>query len=315
MSSVVSADRPAASPPCAAATSRPRLAALPTPDAFLAAPQKAICLIGMSGVGKSTVARRLRAAGDWFHYSVDYRIGTRYMGEHIVDSFKAEAMKTPMLRDLLLSDSIYIASNITFENLAPLSSYVGKPGDPAQGGLLFDEYVRRQRQHREAEINAMRDAAGFIEKARALYGYAHFVCDASGSLVEVVDPDDPDDPVLRAATDQMLLVFIRQGPDDADELARRFERDPKPMYYQESFLRELWTRYLEAAGASPETVDPDSFSRWGFRELIAHRLPRYQAIADRWGVTVDKSALSEASDDDAVVALVAEALARAPAAG
>jgi hypothetical protein len=37
---------------------------------------------------------------------VDYRIGTRYMGEHIVDNFKREAMKVPFLRDLLRSDSI-----------------------------------------------------------------------------------------------------------------------------------------------------------------------------------------------------------------
>ena len=72
---------------------------------------------------------------DWFHYSVDYRIGTRYMGEHIVDNFKREAMRVPFLRDLLRSDSIYISSNITFENLEPLSTYLGKPGDPDKGGL------------------------------------------------------------------------------------------------------------------------------------------------------------------------------------
>jgi hypothetical protein len=86
----------------------------------------------------------LRESGGWFHYSIDYRIGTRYMGEHIVDNFKREAMRNPFLRELLLSDSIYIASNITFDNLAPLSTYLGKPGDPAKGGLSFSEYLRRQ---------------------------------------------------------------------------------------------------------------------------------------------------------------------------
>ena len=30
----------------------------------------------------------------------DYRIGTRYMGEFIEDSFKREAMGNPFLRDL-----------------------------------------------------------------------------------------------------------------------------------------------------------------------------------------------------------------------
>ncbi len=101
------------------------------------APNKRIMLFGMSGLGKTHVSNLLRASGGWFHYSVDYRIGTRYMGEHIADNFKREAMKVPLLRDLLMSDSIYVASNITFDNLAPLSTYLGKPGDPAKGGLPF----------------------------------------------------------------------------------------------------------------------------------------------------------------------------------
>ena len=104
----------------------------PDGDAYLAAPRKAVALFGMSGLGKTTVAQRLRETGDWFHYSVDYRIGTRYMDEHIADNFKRAAMLVPFLRELLLSDSIHITSNMTFENLTPLSTYLGKPGDPAK---------------------------------------------------------------------------------------------------------------------------------------------------------------------------------------
>ncbi len=63
-------------------------------------PSKAVTLFGMSGVGKTTLAGLLQKRG-WFQYSVDYRIGTRYMGEHIVDNFKREAMRVPFLRDLL----------------------------------------------------------------------------------------------------------------------------------------------------------------------------------------------------------------------
>ena len=58
-------------------------------------PAKAVTIFGMSGVGKTSLARMLRHH-DWFHYSVDYRIGTRYMGEHIVDNFKKEAMREPV---------------------------------------------------------------------------------------------------------------------------------------------------------------------------------------------------------------------------
>ena len=85
---------------------------------WLAAPRKRVLFFGMSGLGKTHLASMLRGSGAWFHYSVDYRIGTRYMGELIADNFKREAMKVPFLRQLLLSDSVYIASNITFENLS-----------------------------------------------------------------------------------------------------------------------------------------------------------------------------------------------------
>ena len=63
--------------------------------------QKRVLLLAMSGLGKTYVSSMLRAKGDWFHYSIDYRIGTRYMGEHIVDNFKKIAMETPFLADLL----------------------------------------------------------------------------------------------------------------------------------------------------------------------------------------------------------------------
>jgi hypothetical protein len=57
------------------------------PDDFVRAPRHAVTVFGMSGVGKTRLSALLQADG-WFHYSVDYRIGTRYMGEFIVDNFK-----------------------------------------------------------------------------------------------------------------------------------------------------------------------------------------------------------------------------------
>ena len=98
---------------------------------------------------RAALATRLRRK-NWFHYSGDYRIGTCYLDEPILDHIKQQAMQVPFLRDLLRSDSIYIRSNITFHNLAPLSTYLGKPGNPAKGGISFAEYKRRQAQHREA---------------------------------------------------------------------------------------------------------------------------------------------------------------------
>ena len=58
---------------------------------FVAWPRKAITLLGMSGVGKTTLAYKLPKS-QWFHYSGDYRIGTKYLAEPILDNIKQQAM-------------------------------------------------------------------------------------------------------------------------------------------------------------------------------------------------------------------------------
>src|SRR5215211_3348045 len=257
------------------------------PDDFLKAPRHAVTVFGMSGVGKTRLSAVLQKGG-WFHYSVDYRIGTRYMGEFIVDNFKREAMKVPLLRDLLRSDSIYISSNLTFDNLAPLSTYLGKPGNPKRGGIGFAEYCRRQALHREAEISALHDVPMFIGKAREIYGYSHFICDSGGSLCELVDPANPADPLLRTLADHTVLLYIRGTEDHARTLVDRFRRQPKPMYYQQSFLMEQWVQYKKLKGiAEDDAVDPDGFAVWGFEQLLHHRLPIYEAISRNFGYAVD----------------------------
>jgi GTPase SAR1 family protein len=49
-----------------------------SPQEFLNWENKRITLLGMSGVGKTTLADKLPKE-TWFHYSGDYRIGTRYL--------------------------------------------------------------------------------------------------------------------------------------------------------------------------------------------------------------------------------------------
>lgn len=281
-----------------------------TAEDWNAAAHKRVALFGMSGLGKTYLSNMLRDGGDWFHYSVDFRIGTRYMGEHIVDNFKREAMQNPFLRNLLRSDSIYIASNISFENLTPLSTYLGKPGNPDKGGIPFEEYVKRQRQHRMAEIAATQDTGLFVHKALDIYGYDHFISDTSGSVCEVVDPEDAADPVLTALSEAVLPIWIRGSEDHNEKLLKRFAASPKPMYYTEDFLRTKWSEYLAERGISEDCVDPDDFILWGYSELLQHRLPVYASMAKNWGVTIEAEEVHDIRDAQDFTSLIAKAIDR-----
>ena len=277
-------------------------------DEFVKAPRRAVTVFGMAGVGKTRLSNMLRA-NHWFHYSADYRIGTRYMGEFIVDNFKREAMKVPFLAQLLRTDSIYISSNITFDNLDPLSTYLGTPGNIDQGGLPLAEYQRRQEQHRVAEIAALCDVPYFIDRAKDLYGYDDFIADTGGSLIEVVDPNDPDDPVIKTLAAHTALIFIRGTDKDATELVKRFKKSPKPMYYRPEFLVEKWAEYKLINGIlSDDDVDPAGFGAWGFEALLHDRLPRYEALAENFGYVVEAFDLATARDGDEFVDLIAAAI-------
>ncbi len=280
-----------------------------TADDWLQATGKRVLLFGMSGLGKTRISAILRGGG-WFHYSVDYRIGTRYLGEDIADNFKREAMKVPLLRELLMTDSVHIRSNITFDNLAPLATWLGKPGDPAKGGLPFDEYRRRQVLHREAEIAAMLDTPRFIARAQELYGYADFVCDTSGSICEVVDPDDAADPVLTTLSQHLLMVWIEGTEAHTADLVRRFDRAPKPMYYHPDFLDDAWAAYLSETGLAPGAVDPDAFIRWTYARALAHRQPLYRSMARNWGLTVSAGEIAAVDSAESFTTLIARALDR-----
>lgn len=279
----------------------------PTAQAWRAAPQKRVIVFGMSGLGKTHLANILRQGGDWFHYSIDYRIGTRYMGEYIIDNAKAEAMKVPFLSALLKSDSIYIGSNITFDNLSPVSTYLGKPGDTALGGVQIEEYMRRQEQFRHSEIAALNDTEYFIERSERLYAYPHFICDTGGSICEWVDADDPDDPLMTRLSNLCLPVWIRNDDAHVAALIERFDRAPKPMAYQPGFLAACWSEYLTEKGLKADKVNPDDFVRWTYARALAHRAPRYDAMS-KWGVTITPDQISGLQNSNDFEDLVAEVL-------
>ncbi len=270
---------------------------------FLDWESKCITLLAMSGAGKTTLANKL-PKDKWFHYSVDYRIGTKYLGEAILDNIKRQAMDVPFLRELLLSDSIYIHNNITVENLAPVSSFLGKLGDPEKGGLSLKEFKRRQALHFHAEVAALNDMPEFIHKAEDIYGYKHFLNDAGGSVCELDRTD-----VLENLAKHSLIIYIKIPTSLEQTIIARAKAEPKPLYYREAFLDEKLAEYMRIHQyKSTELISPDAFFSWVFPELFKCRVPRYQAIADQYGYTLDADEVAQVSNEDEFIQLIADAL-------
>ena len=143
-----------------------------TRDEFLRWKHKAVTLLGMSGVGKTTLANKLPKT-DWFHYSGDYRIGTKYLAEPITDNVKRAAMQVPFLRGLLCSDSIYIRQQhhrpqpgAAVDLSRQGGRSVQRAGSRARSSLPASGSTTRPRVTRDA-----RRRRAFVEKAREIYGY------------------------------------------------------------------------------------------------------------------------------------------------
>jgi hypothetical protein len=276
-----------------------------TVEAFRAWEHKCVTLLGMSGVGKTYLSAILRRH-DWFHYSGDYRIGTRYLDEHILDLIKSQAMQVPFLGELLRRDWIFIRNNIKVDDLGPVLSFVGKLGNPELGGLGLSEFNRRQALYRQAEISAMMDVPAFLRKAQEIYGYSHLVNDVGGSLCELDDPG-----VIELLAEHSLILYIQVPEEDEIKLIRRAQADPKPLYYRPEFLTAAVADYLAERGLEyVAEIDPDDFTRWVFPRLFHSRVPRYEAIARPHGYRVRSTEVAQVRDERDFLELIEGAIGR-----
>ena len=246
-----------------------------------------VCLIGMSGVGKTHLAELLRSNGRSYHYGVAYRIGSHNSRRELDADLPRERKGLCRFRTLLRADSITVRAKLGLNNLDAMSDYLGKIGSAGQGGLPREEFLRRQKVHMEAERAATLDYQVFLGHAQRVLDYSDFVCDCSGSLCSVVDPWDAQDPIMSSLARDMLVVYIEGDTTSRQVLVDRFRARPKPIYYSEPFFLDAEKDYL--AGRSWDDVDPNDFATWAFARIVDYRLPRYREIARRWGITISSS--------------------------
>ena len=150
----------------------------------------------------------------------------------------------------------------------------------------------------------MRDVPSFIYKAREIYGYKHFINDAGGSVCELDDPQ-----TLECLAENTLIVYIKATAKDEQELIRRAESDPKPLYYREAFLDEMLGIYMQERKIEfVAMIEPDDFVRWVFPRLFNARIPRYEDIANRYGYTISTTDLWQVQSEQDFLSLIEHAL-------
>ncbi len=268
---------------------------------FKARKNYAVSLMAMSGMGKTHVGRIL-AKNDWFHYSADYRIGTRYLVENILDNLKTRMMQDPVLRKLLLSDSFYLSHNLTVDNLELLANFIGKFGNPNQGGLPMNVFLTRQQLYADAEKQSQQDLLPFIEKAKEIYNYRNFLNDTTGSLCEIVDIENPNCPILKIICDCSLLLYVEADHAHEKIIHQRQIESPKPMYYNIDFFHQIRQEIND------DNINPDDFLRIIFPRTMAFRKSRYQRIAQLHGYKVSGAEFAKIRNSDDFIDLIATAI-------
>lgn len=241
---------------------------------------KVITLMGMSGVGKTYISCLLSQEG-WFHYSCDCEIGTRYLGKEIEKTLGED-------------------NKVTAEDLSQLSRYVGQLG---KGALSLEEFKRRQQKYYEAECESLKRLDDVVGQAHQK-GFQQFVNDSTGSLCEIND-----DVLLDAIDENSLIVYIKASAAEEKEVLKRAEEYPKPLFFSPERFDFWLEEYLaEKKLNQAEEIDPDHFARWVFPRLFENRLPKYQFIADKYGVTIPSTRLQNVKNAKEFLDIVVEYL-------
>ena len=270
---------------------------------FRSEKNKRLTLLGMSGVGKTHLAKLIGENGGWYHFSGDYHIGATYLKDEIINNITKKMKQDPWLQNLLNNQSISVNSQVTFDNLEPISAFLGKVGNPQEGGLEIDEFIRRQSLFLEAEINAMYDVPNFIKQSQQS-GYDNFINDAGGSLCELEDKK-----LYQLLAKNTLIVYIKTNKEAERALIERSKNQPKPVYYHPDFIASALKSYLEKNSLDyVAQINPDAFARWVFPRLVEDRLAKYQTLADQYGCTIKSGDLYHCHSADDVINLIAGAL-------
>ena len=116
-------------------------------------------------------------------------------------------------------------------------------------------------------------------------GFTHTVNDSTGSLCEIND-----NQLMSFIDENSLIVYIKASKEEEQKVLKRAQEYPKPMFFSPDKFDEWVKAYATEKNIKADAFDPDAFSRWVFPKLLENRLPKYKAIADKYGVTIPSEA-------------------------
>ncbi len=242
---------------------------------FKSMPKKSITLIGMSGAGKTHISCQLEKWG-WQNYSCDFEIASKYLKEELGSP-----------------------ANISADDISSLSDYLGKIGNPKKGGFLLDKFKKRQKAYYDAECAALDNISEEVSNSNK-----NFVNDSTGSLVEIED-----DALIQKIGEQTLFVYLKTGDKEEQDVLKRAKDYPKPLFFPPEFLAEKKDKFLSEFDLNTiEDMEPDEFARWVFPLLFEARKPKYQKLADLYGVTIPSSKFMDLKSSDEFIEIIAEYL-------
>tara|TARA_B100000780_G_scaffold275828_1_gene243246 strand:- start:1198 stop:1935 length:738 start_codon:yes stop_codon:yes gene_type:complete len=202
----------------------------------------------------------------WFQYSCDVEIGTRYLADHIECAISAD-------------------------DISAVSGFISKPGD-----LPLAEFKRRQGLYYAAECAALARVPDLAA------GHAKFVNDSTGSICEIEDEE-----LIAALGRASLFVYIKASKDEEIAMLKRAQEYPKPLFYPPGLFQAWVDEYCQIFGLrDADALPPDDFMRWVFPRLFETRLPKYQALAERFGVTVHTDDLYKIESECDLLSVIAE---------
>jgi len=168
----------------------------------------------------------------WCHYSCDLEIGKRILGEEI-----EKTLGEP--------------NKVTAADLSQLSRYVSRLGDIQKGALPYDEFKRRQKKYYDAECKSLGQLRQVVTHATR-NGFTHTVNDSTGSLCEIDDAQ-----LMDFIDENSLIVYIKASAEEEQEVLKRAQEYPKPMFFSPEKFDEWVQQYAADNKISAEEFDPD----------------------------------------------------------